>query len=244
MIFLLFHLLTIDEKGEKAFKGRLLSHYSSCLIPAILSPSSSLKIFSCPLFSVKELHRPSPIVLLSLTPLILTASLQYASSRVSQPLRQRKLFKIRKNNLANTFSFVQHKRKHLLNRWSRRVCLLIGYPLASLNLATFAIELYCSKFCKERTWWQELSDKRIATVRTNGGLGGRLWRYFCLVVFVSSCMTCSPLLLVQRHTSESDIDRSSNRSWQKNFDTRLSFSSANKIFREIVKDEFHPIRQK
>ena len=40
------------------------------------------------------------------------------------------------------------------------------------------------------------------------GIGGILW----LVVFVSSCMTCSPLLLVQRHTSESDIDRSSNRS--------------------------------
>merc|ERR1719422_1108133 len=85
MTFLLFHLLTIDEKGEKAFKGRPLSHYSSCLISAISSPSSSLKILSCPLFSVKELPRPSPIVLLSPTSLLLTASLQSASSRVSQP---------------------------------------------------------------------------------------------------------------------------------------------------------------
>ena len=56
-------------------------------------------------------------------------------------------------------------KEHLLKRWSRRVCLLIGYPLASLNLATFAIEVYCANFCKEKTWWQELSVKRIATSR-------------------------------------------------------------------------------
>ena len=165
MIFILFHLLTVDEKGETVFKGRSRYHYSSCLISAILSPSSSLKIFSCPLFSVKELPRPSPIVLLSPTSLLLTAFLQYASSRVSQPLRQRKLFKIRKKVFANMFSFVQHKKKHLLNRWSRRVCLLIGYFLASLNLATFAIELYCSNFCKERTWWQ-----KNCYCSNNGGL--------------------------------------------------------------------------
>jgi len=110
VIFLLYRWLTVDEKGDIDFKSRSIFHYSSCLISAILSPSSSLKIFSCPLFSVKELPRPSPIVLLSPTSLLLTTSLQYASSRVSQPLRQRKLFKIRKNNLANTFSLVQHKR--------------------------------------------------------------------------------------------------------------------------------------
>ena len=77
-----------------------------------------------------------------------------------------------------------------------------------------------------------------------GRLVGRYWRYFWLVIFVSSCMTCLPLLWVQRRTSESDIGRSSSRSWHKNFDTRLQFSSANKIFQDIVKDEFHPIRQK
>ena len=77
-----------------------------------------------------------------------------------------------------------------------------------------------------------------------GRLVGRYWRYFWLGVFVSSCMTCLPLLWVQRRTSESDIGRSSSRSWHKNFDTRLQFSSANKIFQDIVKDEFHPIRQK
>ena len=155
------------RKGN-SFKDRRRSHYSSCLISAIFSPSSSLKIFSCPLFSVKELPRPSPIVLRSPTSLLLTTSLQSASSRVSQSLWKRKLFKIRKNFFANMFSFVQHK-KHLLNRWSRRVCLLIGYPLASLNLATFAIEFYfqifARKSCGYRTWWQELSDKRIATIQ-------------------------------------------------------------------------------
>jgi len=57
------------------------------------------------------------------------------------------------------------QKKHLLNRWSRRVCLLIGYFLASLNLATFAIELYCSNFCKERTWWQ-----KNCYCSNNGGL--------------------------------------------------------------------------
>ena len=95
------------ERGT-VFKSRPRSHYSSCLIFAILSPSSSVIIFTCPLFSVKELPRPSPIVLLSPTSLLLTASLQYASSCVSQPLWKRKLFKIRKNNFANMFSFVQH----------------------------------------------------------------------------------------------------------------------------------------
>ena len=231
-------------KGKQFSKAASFSLNSSCLISAILSPSSSLKISTCPLFSVKELPRPSPIDLLSPTSLLLTASLQYASSCVSQPLWKRKLFKIRKNSFANMSSFVQHKRtpaeqmieESLSPHW------VPSGIVESCHLCNWIV-LY-DFFCKERTWWQELSDKRIATVRTNGGLGGRLWRYFCLVVFVSSCMTCSPLLLVQRHTSESDIDRSSNRSWQKNFDTRLSFSSANKIFREIVKDEFHPIRQK
>ena len=62
-------------------------------------------------------------------------------------------------------------KEHLLKRWSRRVCLLIGYPLASLNLATFAIELYCANFRKERTWGQELSDKRIATAQTIAMVG-------------------------------------------------------------------------
>ena len=52
-------------------------------------------------------------------------------------------------------------------------------------------------------------------------------------------MTCSPLLWVQCRTSESDIDRSSSRSWHENFDTRLQFSSANK--QELVKEGLRPI---
>ena len=86
------------ERGD-SFQKQPLTHYSSCLISAIFSPSSSLKIFSCPLFSVKELPRPSSTVLPSPTTLLLTTSLQSASPCVSQPLWKRQLLKILKNIL-------------------------------------------------------------------------------------------------------------------------------------------------
>ena len=149
------------RKGN-SFKDRRRSHYSSCLISAIFSPSSSLKIFSCPLFSVKELPRPSPIVLRSLTSLVLTTSLQSASPCVSQPLWKRKLFKIRKNFFANMFSFVQHKRtpaeemikESLSPHW---------VPSGIIESCHLCNWILLSNFCKEKHVGIEHDDKSFLT---------------------------------------------------------------------------------
>ena len=156
--FFLFHMLTVDEKGETVFKNSL-----ALITPLVLSPPYHHQVLlwrsSVVLFFLSKnclpphrslfYHRPDYFLQHLWSPLLLLSPT--LCEKESSSKSERKFSQICSHSF-NT-------KEHLLKRWSRRVCLLIGYPLASLNLATFAFKLYCSNFCRERNVGIEPDDK-------------------------------------------------------------------------------------
>ena len=52
------------------------------------------------------------------------------------PMKRKVVQYLCKNNFTKIYLILSTQEKHLLKRWSMRVCLFIGNPLASLNLVT------------------------------------------------------------------------------------------------------------
>ena len=121
---LLFHLLTISRKRKVVFKAGFV-----LIVPPVLSPPYHQLI---PLWCVSSVPTFCQRTAWSLIDFI--SFFQHVL--VSPNLYDKKSCSKYARTTSHIYLILSTHKKHLPKRWSMRVCLFIGNPLASLNLVT------------------------------------------------------------------------------------------------------------